>query len=233
MDNQQLKQIFMKPIKGWEDLYKITEDGKVYSIRKGIFLKPRLSMDGYNRVCLCNDKQRREYRISRLVAETFIDNPSDKQQVNHKDFNRQNDAVDNLEWVTSDENIKYSFNQKRYSIPQNYKAYTFTNVYNGKSFTIIGINNVAKQFHCTAKNFKAIITKYANTGLYIKQGIFKGLRVDSEYLRVHRLTPNQGVGSSDPKCWKSSLEDCDIVNSALKDAAASNTSDTELTTPCE
>ena len=49
------------------------------------------------------------------------------------------------------------------------------------------------------------IQKYANTGAYIKNGILKGLRVDKIDLKVHRLTPNQGVGSSDPKYWKSFL----------------------------
>jgi len=182
------KQVNMKPIKGWENLYKITEDGKVYSIKRNIFLKPRLSMDGYNRVCLYDNGKPHEYRIARLVAETFIDNPENKEQVNHKDFNRQNDNVDNLEWVTCKENTHHSFNSDRFIIPTNYKAYTFTNVYNGNSFTIIGIKNVAKQFHCTMKNFKAIITKYANTNMFVKQGIFKGLRIDSEYLKVQRLS---------------------------------------------
>ena len=203
------KQIEMKPIVGWEGLYEITEDGKVYSLKRNIFLKPRLSMDGYNRVCLCNDKFRREYRVARLVAEAFLEKPVDKTQVNHKDYNRQNDTMDNLEWVTDYENTYYSFKEDRFLIPETYKVYTFTNVYNGKAFSIIGINNVAKQFHCTAKNFKAIICKYANTGMYVKQGIFKGLRVDSEYLKVQRLSQS-GVGSSDPKC-KASLQDEDIV----------------------
>ena len=193
------KQIEMKPIAGWEGLYEITEDGKVYSLKRNIFLKPRLSMDGYNRVCLCNDKFRREYRVARLVAEAFLEKPVDKTQVNHKDYNRQNDAMDNLEWVTDYENTYYSFKEDRFLIPETYKVYTFTNVYNGKAFSIIGINNVAKQFHCTAKNFKAIICKYANTGMYVKQGIFKGLRVDSEYLKVQRLSQS-GVGPSGPKC---------------------------------
>lgn len=203
------KQIEMKPIAGWEGLYEITEDGKVYSLKRNIFLKPRLSMDGYNRVCLCNDKFRREYRVARLVAETFLEKSIDKTQVNHKDYNRQNDTMDNLEWVTDYENTYYSFKEDRFLIPETYKVYTFTNVYNGKAFSIIGINNVAKQFHCTAKNFKAIICKYANTGMYVKQGIFKGLRVDSEYLKVQRLSQS-GVGPSGPKC-KASFQDEDIV----------------------
>lgn len=193
------KQIERKPIRGWEGLYEITSNGEVFSLRKGIYLKPRLSMDGYKRVCLCDNNKRREYRIARLVAEAFIENTENKSQVNHKDYNRQNDCMDNLEWVTNYENALYSYNHNKFNNPGTYKAYTFTNVYNGKAFTIVGIKNVAKQFHCTAKNFMAILTKYNNTGAFVKQGIFKGLRIDSEYLKVQRLS-QLGVESSDSKC---------------------------------
>lgn len=193
------KQIIMKPIKGFEELYSITEDGNVYSIRRNKFLKPRLSMDGYKRVCLCDDTKRYEFRIARLVADAFVSNPENKEQVNHKDYNRLNDAVDNLEWCSNYENSHYSFDNNRFSIPKDYKVYTFTNIYNNKSFSIIGMANVAKQFGCSRKNFNAIVTKYTNTGKYVKQGFFKGLRVDSEYLKVQRLS-QMGVGSSESKC---------------------------------
>lgn len=196
------KQIERKPIKGWEGLYEITNDGQVYSIKRNTYLKPRLSMDGYRRVCLCDNNKRREYRIARLVAEAFIENTENKSQVNHKDYNRQNDCMDNLEWVTNYENALYSYNHNKFNNPGTYKAYTFTNVYNGKAFTIVGIKNVAKQFHCTAKNFMAILTKYNNTGAFVKQGIFKGLRIDSEYLKVQRLSQS-GVDSSESKCKES------------------------------
>lgn len=196
------KQIERKPIKGWEGLYEITNDGQVYSIKRNTYLKPRLSMDGYKRVCLCDNNKRREYRIARLVAEAFIENTENKSQVNHKDYNRQNDCMDNLEWVTNYENALYSYNHNKFNNPGTYKAYTFTNVYNGKAFTIVGIKNVAKQFHCTAKNFMAILTKYNNTGAFVKQGIFKGLRIDSEYLKVQRLSQS-GVDSSESKCKES------------------------------
>ena len=196
------KQIERKPIKGWEGLYEITNDGQVYSIKRNTYLKPRLSMDGYRRVCLCDNNKRREYRIARLVAEAFIENTENKSQVNHKDYNRQNDCMDNLEWITNYENALYSYNHNKFNNPGTYKAYTFTNVYNGKAFTIVGIKNVAKQFHCTAKNFMAILTKYNNSGAFVKQGIFKGLRIDSEYLKVQRLSQS-GVDSSESKCKES------------------------------
>lgn len=207
------KQILVKPIKGWEDLYTISSDGKVYSIRSQKYLKPRLSLDGYERVALSRGRAyRKEYRVHRLVAEAFIDNPNNLPVVNHKDFNKLNNYIENLEWCTDYENVHHAIDNGRFGILNkmknrskesgryiNYKAYTFTNVFNNKSFTIIGIKNVAKQFGCSYKLVKAILVKYANTGAYVKQGYFKGLKIDSEYLKVQRLTPNQGVESSDSK----------------------------------
>lgn len=242
------EQILTKPIKGWEDKYTISSDGKVYSIRSGKFLKPRLSMDGYERVALCDGPIRREYRIHRLVAEAFVENPQNLPQINHKDFNKLNNYVTNLEWCDDYYNTHYSINSGRSGFGnqksvrgtdgqfKSCKAYTFTNVYNNKQFTIIGLNNIAKQIGCSLKNIKAVLGKYANTGMYVKHGYLKGLKVDSEYLEVHRLTPNHGVGSSDPKYRGSSYEDRDIVSSVSKDTAVSvtsNTDDAELTTPRE
>ena len=57
--------------------------------------------NGYLVVGLCS----KQYRVHRLVAQAFIDNPENKPQVNHKDGNKLNNCVDNLEWVTSRENI--------------------------------------------------------------------------------------------------------------------------------
>lgn len=243
------EQILTKPIKGWEDKYTISSNGDVYSIRTGKFLKPRLSLGGYARVALCDGGVRREYRVHRLVAEAFLDNPNKYDQINHKDFNTLNNYLDNLEWCDCKYNTHYSIDANRVGFGnqkslrntdgkfKQCKAYTFTNVYNGKQFTIIGLKNIVKQIGCSMKNVKAIVSKYANSGMYIKQGYFKGLRIDSEYLEVHRLTPNQGVGSSDPKYRESSIEDCDIVNSSLKDEAVVNIervhNDTKVTTLCE
>jgi hypothetical protein len=211
------KQILLKPIIGWETLYSISEDGRVFSHRKQNFLKPRLSMDGYNRVCLCSENGRYEYRIARLVADTFIENPDkeNKSQVNHIDFNRQNDIVSNLEWTTPIENTNHSIKNVYKSDLRNTdgtfikKAYTFNNVYNDNEFIIIGINEIVSQFKCSSKNVKAILNKYSNTGMFVKNGLFKGLKVDSEYLKVQRLGQSS-VGPSGSKCETSQVDE-DIV----------------------
>ena len=206
------KQILVKPVKGWEDLYTVSSDGKVFSLHRQKYLKPRLSMDGYERVALYRDGYRREYRVHRLVAEAFLENPDNLPQVNHKDFNTRNNVLENLEWCTCKENIDYSikhgrggYNTKLLNRNENngtfksYKAYTFTNIFNNKSFTIIGIKNVLSQFGCSKKTFLSNVVKYCNTGAYVKQGLFKGLKIDSEYLKVQRLVDND-VPSSEGKC---------------------------------
>ena len=203
------KQILIKPIKGWEDKYSITNDGRVYSYFSNKYLKPVFDKDGYATVNLSRDNVVRKYKIHRLVAETFVDNPNNKQEVNHKDFNRSNNWFENLEWVTQEENDDWSKlhgHNGRYDIQ---KAYTFTNVFNGNSFTILGFKNVLKQFGGSKRNFIDRVQKYANTGAYIKYGRFKGLRIDTEDLKVQRLVSND-VPSSEGKCGTSQVDE-DIV----------------------
>lgn len=97
----------MRPIKDFPD-YKVDEYGNVYN-RHDEKIKPELTKNGYLRVSLNNDSIKRKHAsIHRLVAETFIPNPNDYPQVNHKDFNKQNNKVDNLEWCTPLDNLNYS-----------------------------------------------------------------------------------------------------------------------------
>ena len=63
---------------------------------------------GYSVVNLRKNNKRFSKQIHRLVAEAFIPNPENKPQVNHKDYNRKNNCVNNLEWVTCKENIRWS-----------------------------------------------------------------------------------------------------------------------------
>lgn len=96
---------------GYPD-YSVDTDGNVYSYpnktRSGIRqLKPKTRPNGYQYVNLCYNGNVKSYAIHRLVAMAFIDNINKMPQVNHKDENRQNNKVINLEWCTAKYNSNY------------------------------------------------------------------------------------------------------------------------------
>lgn len=83
--------------------YEVSNFGQVRSSRK--ILKPYKNHKGYLRVDIFG----RNYRVHRLVAETFLPNPENKPQVNHKDGDKSNNCLYNLEWCTQEENISHAF----------------------------------------------------------------------------------------------------------------------------
>lgn len=108
----------LRPIKGFERYLISSEDGKVYSNAKGksmYELKTFTKPDGYLAVSLWDNnergkKVRKTLLVHRLVAETFIPNSENKRTVNHKDGNKQNNCVSNLEWATLSEQQIHAFN---------------------------------------------------------------------------------------------------------------------------
>jgi hypothetical protein len=98
----------MKEIKNYEGLYWIDESGNVYNKKYKLKTTRSSSGTGYLQVALCKNGFVKIHSIHRLVAQTFIDNPQNKKQVNHKDGNKLNNHVSNLEWCTQSENMKHS-----------------------------------------------------------------------------------------------------------------------------
>ena len=93
--------------------YLIYDDGKIYSLYSNRFLTPELDKDGYLRVGLSINKKNKMFRVHRLVALTFIPNPNNYQTVNHKDENKLNNKVSNLEWLSLQDNLDYGTGRKR------------------------------------------------------------------------------------------------------------------------
>jgi hypothetical protein len=92
--------------------YQVSNLGKIKSFAKnkqnGKILKFSHNHKGYNQVILVKDKKPNNQLVHRLVAQAFIPNPNNLPQVNHKDGNKQNNCVDNLEWITNKDNIKHA-----------------------------------------------------------------------------------------------------------------------------
>jgi hypothetical protein len=119
-------QFRIKPIRGYEDTHLVTDDGRVFrktrlggelrrhgyhkyvtkTVRGG-WVKPQKNSNGYLHINIGTNKVIKT--IHRLVATTFLDNPDNKRTVNHKDGNKQNNSVNNLEWCTQSENMSHAY----------------------------------------------------------------------------------------------------------------------------
>lgn len=101
-----------KDINNYEGLYQISSYGKVRSLdrgnRKGRVLKLNPTK-GYLGVFLSKYGNSNKFQVHRLVCQMFLENPENKCCVNHKDGDKSNNNVLNLEWVTHSENIKHAF----------------------------------------------------------------------------------------------------------------------------
>lgn len=111
-----------KPIKNYEGCYEISNLGRVKSLSRQVkggriteelILRPITNSHGYLQVDLCLSGKMKHHKIHRLVAEAFIPNDDDtKNTVNHKDYDKFNNRVDNLEWLSNRENVQDYFKKK-------------------------------------------------------------------------------------------------------------------------
>ena len=147
--------------------YSVTTDGRVYNATTEHEIKPQ-SNGRYNKVTLSFNGYQKQFLVHRMIAETFIPCNDFTKEVNHKDGNRVNNCVDNLEWVTPSEN-------QIHSVTTGLKKHG-TDLWNGKFtkeqvFDIIirkykgeSCRKLGKEFGCAQTTISAI-----SRGLRYKQ----------------------------------------------------------------
>lgn len=99
-----------KDVVGYEGLYEVSDTGEVRNKRTYKILKPTTQNSGYKFVCLSKGGNIKCYSLHRLVLEAFkpLDkNIKERMVVNHKDYDKTNNNLDNLEWMTQSENVLY------------------------------------------------------------------------------------------------------------------------------
>lgn len=106
-----------KDIEGYEGLYQISNDGIVRNQKTGK-IKKDTNSKGYRRVGLFKNSIGKWFAVHRLVAEAFIPNPDNLPVVNHKDEDKTNNKVENLEWCTVEYNNRYGTAPKRHGLTQ-------------------------------------------------------------------------------------------------------------------
>ena len=115
-----------KSIKGYEGIYEVNELGEVRSVdrtvkykngkivnRKGRELKPKMDKGGYATVQLSKNGITKTWKVHRLVAETFLPNPDNLPQVHHLNHDRTDNRAENLQWVTSAEQMDEHWRAKQ------------------------------------------------------------------------------------------------------------------------
>lgn len=104
-----MKEIW-KDIEGYEGDYQVSNLGRIKSFKgkKEKIRKPGVIRGGYLGIMLSKNNKSKSFKIHRLVAMTFIPNPNNYPEVNHKDENKKNNCVDNLEWCTKRYNLFYN-----------------------------------------------------------------------------------------------------------------------------
>lgn len=162
-----------KDIKDYEGIYQISNYGRIKSLErlilypdkkhkktiKNAILKSCDNGRGYKCIYLTKNGKREIKYIHRLVAEAFIENIENKKYVNHKDFNKSNNYVSNLEWCSQKENVNYSSKNMRHENNFNvHKSKTgYKYIYYRKKEKIYRLNinglNICKNF----KNLKDAI----------------------------------------------------------------------------
>ena len=170
-----------RDIKGYEGIYQVSSLGRIKSLSREIkngknttkkskerILKPRCNTKrrGYYEIGLYKNNKEKRYKVHRLVAEAFMENNFNKSEVNHKNGNKADNSVENLEWVTSEENKKHAWdnnlcnaNHRKQKILCNETGEVFNSVIECANNMEIDRSSIFKQLRGKRKTVKGYTFK--------------------------------------------------------------------------
>ena len=148
MDNQQLSnETEWREVKEYTN-YEVNWFGEIRHKKRKHILKPRSNNGGYQYVNFKINGKNTNFAVHRIVANAFIPNPNGYTEVNHKDYDKTNNCVENLEWVSSSLNKHHAFQKKENcssrgkEVNQYSKEGDFIKTYSS-------ISEAAKEMNCT------------------------------------------------------------------------------------
>lgn len=166
-----------KDVIGWEDIYEISNIGRIRIKDTGKIKKDHIKPNsGYHQINLEKGNIRKTISIHRLVAETFIPNPNNLSDVNHIDGDKNNNTITNLEWLSHADNIRHGFKNNLYDINEHTKRCIKNNKKYEKNTALI--DPITKEI-----KFKGTVIECANFVGLKSRGSYcsKAIKEEKEY----------------------------------------------------
>lgn len=148
------------PIKGFK-YHVINEAGEVTNLKTNNKIKPCLFKIGYFVYSINEDGHMYKRYLHRLLAEAFIPNPENKPQINHIDGNKQNNALDNLEWVTNKENCQHAVRTKLHTYTRVCDEETCKKIFE-EFLQHIPFSKLTKKYNTSATQLSIFINQYVD-----------------------------------------------------------------------